>query len=241
MTLRLASLLAVIGLALANSAAPPVRADEARHTPPSILLVGASGMIGSRILNEAVSRGHYVIAAARHPEKIATGANIHPVKLDATDEKAFIEAARHADVIVLATSPRGGTDPLKEAKAVSDAAIATARVTHRRLVVVGGAGSLNFPDGRHVVDTLPAAYRGEALAMRAVLETLKTTNIDWTFFSPAMSIAPGEHTGKYRLGTTVVLTDSKGESRISAEDYADALVKELEKPAHLRAQMTIAY
>jgi hypothetical protein len=222
--------------------APPAPAQTPKKTPPTILLVGASGMIGSRILAEASSHGHYVIAATRHPEKIAAGPNIHPVKLDATDETAFVAEARHADVIVLATSPRGGTDPLQEAKAVSDAAIATARTTQKRLVVVGGGGSLNLPDGRPVVDTLPPAYQGEARAMRAVLERLKTTtDVDWTFFSPPMSIAPGTHTGKYRLGNTVLLSDANGQSRISAEDYADALVKELEKPEHARAQMTIAY
>jgi uncharacterized protein len=109
------------------------------------------------------------------------------------------------------------------------------------LVVVGGAGSLNYPDGRRVVDTLPEAYRAEALAMRNFLDTLKTSDINWTFFSPAFSIAPGAHTGKYRVGTTTLLSDAKGDSRISAEDYADALVSELEKPAHIRAQMTVAY
>jgi uncharacterized protein len=231
-------------LAIAATTFQPAGAQTApktEHKPPSILLVGASGMIGSRILNEATSRGHYVIAASRHPEKIAAGPNIHPVKLDATDEKAFEAEATHVDVIVLATSPRGGGDPLAEAQAVSDAAIATARATHKRLVVVGGAGSLNYPDGRRVVDTLPEAYRAEALAMRNFLDTLKTSDINWTFFSPAFSIAPGAHTGKYRVGTTTLLSDAKGDSRISAEDYADALVSELEKPAHIRAQMTVAY
>ena len=157
------------------------------------------------------------------------------------DAKAFAAEARHADVIVLATSPRGGGDPLAEAKAVADAAIATARATHKRLVVVGGAGSLNYSDGRRVVDALPESYRAEALAMRNFLDTLKASDINWTFFSPAFSIAPGTHTGKYRLGTTTLLTDAKGESHISAEDYADALVTELETPAHPRSQMTVAY
>jgi putative NADH-flavin reductase len=232
------------GLAIAAAIIQSAGAQTAPKTerkPPSILLVGASGMIGSRILNEATSRGHYVIAASRHPEKIAAGPNIHPVKLDATDEKAFEAEARHADVIVLATSPRGGGDPLAEAKAVSEAAIATARATHKRLVVVGGAGSSNYPDGRHVVDTLPAAYRAEALAMRNFLDTLKASDINWTFFSPAFSISPGTHTGKYRVGTTTLLSDAKGDSRISAEDYADALVNELETPTHVRSQMTVAY
>jgi hypothetical protein len=235
-------LLAGLALAVATiQSAGAQAAPKTEHQPPSILLVGASGMIGSRILNEATSRGHYVIAASRHPEKIAAGPNIHPVKLDATDEKAFAAEARHADVIVLATSPRGGGDPLVEAKAVSDAAIAAARATHKRLVVVGGAGSLNYPDGRHVVDTLPTAYRAEAQAMRNFLDTLKASDINWTFFSPAFAIAPGTHTSKYRVGTTTLLSDAKGESRISAEDYADALVKELEKPEHVRGQMTVAY
>ena len=241
--MRVGILLAALALTAGNMPTTYAAAADATttHKPPTILLVGASGMIGSLILKEATSRGHYVLAASRHPEKIAPGPNIKPVKLDATDQKEFIAEARHADVIVLATSPRGGGDPVAEAKAVSDAAIATARATHKRLVVVGGAGSLNYPDGRHVVDTLPAAYQAEARAMRNFLDTLKTTDINWTFFSPAFSIAPGTRTDKFRVGTTTLLTDDKGESRISAEDYADALVTELETPAHVRAQMTVAY
>jgi hypothetical protein len=227
-------------LLLAQAAQAPAQpVHEGR--PAIILLVGASGMIGSRILAEAAGRGHPVIAAARHPQRIAAGTNIRVVPLDATDVQAFIVLARHADVIVTATSPRGGGDPLKEAKAVGDAAIAAARATGKRLIVVGGAGSLSLPDGRPVAETLPAAYRGEALAMRAVLDSLKASDVDWTFFSPAASIAPGQRTGKYRLGSTTLLSDQNGNSRISAEDYAKALVDELESPAHERAQMTIAY
>jgi len=207
----------------------------------NILLVGANGMIGSRILAEATSRGHHVIATSRHPEKIAAGPNVHAEKLDATDRTAFAALARKADVIVMSTSPRGGGDPIAEAKGVGDTAIAVAHDTGKRLFVVGGAGSLNLPDGRKVVDTLPPNYRGEATAMRNVLESLKASDVDWTFFSPAMSISPGKRTGRYRLGSTTVLSDSKGTSRISAEDFADALVNELEKPTHRRAQMTIAY
>jgi uncharacterized protein len=207
----------------------------------NILLVGANGMIGSRILAEATSRGHHVIATSRHPEKIAAGPNVQAEKLDATDRTAFAALARKADVIVMSTSPRGGGDPIAEAKGVGDTAIAVAHDTGKRLFVVGGAGSLNLPDGRKVVDTLPPNYRGEATAMRNVLESLKASDVDWTFFSPAMSISPGKRTGRYRLGSTTVLSDSKGTSRISAEDFADALVNELEKPTHRRAQMTIAY
>jgi uncharacterized protein len=206
-----------------------------------ILLVGASGMIGSRVLAEAATRSHEVTAATRHPDKIAAGPNVRAVSLDATDSKSLAALARDADVIVTATSPRGGGDPIQEARAIGDAAIAAARQTGRRLFVVGGAGSLNLPDGRPVAETLPDAYRGEALAMRGVLNALKASDVDWTFFSPAAMISPGTKTGKYRLGTTTLLANEAGESRISAEDFANALVNELEEPAHRRSQMTIAY
>lgn len=207
----------------------------------TILLIGASGMIGSRVLAEASSRGHQVIAAARNPGKIATLANVRTEKLDATDAAALAALPRDVDVIVSATSPRGGGNPMTEAQAVADALIAAAKANGKRLFIVGGAGSLSFPDGRPVAESLPDRYRSEALAMRSVLDRLKASDIDWTFFSPASAIAPGERTGKYRLGTTTLLSDARGESRISAEDYAHALVNELESPAHIRKQMTIAY
>jgi putative NADH-flavin reductase len=207
----------------------------------NILLVGASGMIGSRVLKEATSRGHCVVGASRNPEKIVKGPNVKAVKLDATNVAALTAQAKKVDVIVAATSPRGGGDPMAEAKAVGDAAIAAAKASGKRLVVVGGAGSLNLPNGTPLVDTLPKQYQGEARAMRNVLDSLKASGIDWTFFSPASSIAPGTRTGKYRLGTTTLLSDAKGDSKISAEDFAHALVNELEKPEHRRSQMTIAY
>jgi len=184
----------LLGLTIAVLLASPPSAPAASpspHKPLSILLVGASGMIGSRILKEASSRGHHVLAAARHPEKIAAGSGITAVRLDAADRAAFAALARQADVIVLATSPRGGGDPMSEEKPVADTAIDVAHATGKRLVVVGGAGSLNRPDGAPLVDTLPAAYQREARAMRAVLEALKSSDVDWTFFSPAFSIAPG--------------------------------------------------
>jgi putative NADH-flavin reductase len=214
----------------------------AKPEPLDILLVGASGMIGSRVLSEAASRGHHVIAAARHPEKIAKGPNITPVKLDATDQAALTALAKKADAIVMATSPRSTGKPLEEAKALGDSAIAAAKATGKRLVIVGGAASLNTPEGKPVMDTLPAAYRtGEPLGMRNVLDTLEKSDVTWTFFSPAIQIRPGKKTGKYRLGTSTVIADAKGDSRISAEDFADALVNELERPRYLKSQMTIGY
>jgi putative NADH-flavin reductase len=244
----LASLTSVPVLALLaqNAMAAPCDFESAKTGAANpkqlhILLIGASGMIGSRILNEATSRGHCVLAASRHPEKTAAKPNVKAVKLDATDKGAFITEAKKADIIVSATSPRSGGDPVKEAKAIGDTEIAVAQATGKRLMIVGGAGSLNTPDGKPVVDTLPPQYQGEARGMRGVLDSLKASDVDWTFFSPAMSISPGKKTGKYQLGTTTVLYDAQKKSAISAEDFADALVNELEKPAHRKAQMTIAY
>jgi len=232
--------LLVAGLAMV---APTAFAGPTPGTakPLKILVVGASGMIGSRITAEAASRGHQVIAAARNPNKIKAGKHVKAVKLDATDVKALTAAAKKVDVIVSATSPRGGGDPIQEAKAVGDALIAAAKSTGKRLFVVGGAGSLKTPDGKFVAEMLPAAYRGEALGMRGVLESLKASETNWTFFSPAMTIAPGERTGEYRLGTDTLLANAKGVSKISAEDYAKAVVDELESPKYERSQMTIAY
>jgi hypothetical protein len=137
-------------------AVQPAASDSTAARPVTVLVVGASGMIGSRIAQEAASRGHPVIGAARSPEKIPRHANIRATKLDATDRAAFTALAREADVIVSATSPRGGGDPMR-AKAVGDAVIAVASATGRRLLVVGSAGAY-LPTGKPVFDTLPGAF-----------------------------------------------------------------------------------
>jgi hypothetical protein len=206
-----------------------------------ILLIGASGMIGARILAEAVARGHHVTAATRNPGKIPAGAGVSAVALDATDIYAIAALAAGADAIVSATSPRSGADAITEAAAVGKAEIEAARRTGKRLFVVGGAGSLTFPDGTPIAETVPEPYRPESLGMRGVRDLLRASDIDWTFFSPAHKIAPGERTGRYRLGGTTILLDENGESRISAEDYAHAVLEELETPRHRRAQFTIGY
>jgi len=207
-----------------------------------ILLIGATGMIGSRILAEAVGRGHTLIAATRHALKKAdTSGKVTEKMLDATNARAIADAAAGADVIVSATSPRGGGDAIAEAAAVGDALIEAAGIASKRLFVVGGAGSLTLPDGKPVAETVAEPYRKESLGMRGVRDKLKASNINWTFFSPAGLISPGTLTKKYRLGATVLLMDGEGMSHISAEDYAHAVVDELERPKHQRAQFAIGY
>jgi hypothetical protein len=242
--IHVVSSLALLLLTHVTHAACDFDAEPAAASNPKslkVLLVGASGMIGSRILKEAMKRGHCVIGASRNPDKIAGGANVRAVMLDARDKDALLFAAKKADVIVSATSPRSSSDPLQEAMAVADTEIAVAKATGKRLVVVGSAGALRLPDGRQGVEALPEKSQDEGRAMSGVLGALKASDADWTFFCPPISISPGKRTGSYRIGTVVAMYDTRNKSAISAEDFAYALVDELESGAHRRAQMTVAY
>lgn len=206
-----------------------------------VVLYGASGMIGSRILQELVGRGHQVTAVVRHPEKIATS-GVKVVKGDVTDPVSVAATAQGAEAAISAYAPpptEVGT--LLTATRALLAGLATAGV--RRLLVVGGAGSLEVAPGVQLVDTpgFPEAWKGVALAHRDVLPVLEASNLDWSYLSPAAFIQPGERTGKFRLGGKQLVVDETGESRISAEDYAIALVDELESPRHVRQQFTLAY
>ncbi|MGA2808121.1 MAG: NAD(P)-dependent oxidoreductase [Terracidiphilus sp.] len=206
-----------------------------------VVLFGATGMIGSRILQELLSRGHQVTAVVRNPEKVAAG-SATVVKGDVTDAASVAAAAKGAEAAISAYAP-----PLQQPETILAATrslltgLQTAGV--RRLIAVGGAGSLEVAPGVQLVDTpeFPEAWKAIALAHRDVLPILRGASLDWTALSPAAFIQPGERTGKFRLGGTQLVVDQKGESRISAEDYAVALVDELESPKHLRQQFTVAY
>lgn len=206
-----------------------------------VVLFGATGMIGSRVLQELVRRGHTVTAVTRHPEKIAA-AKVKAVKGDVQDQSAVADLVKGADAVISAYAP-----PTSNAELLVDAAHSlVAGLTEagvKRVIVVGGAGSLEVAPGMQLVDSpgFPASYKAIALAHRDVLPVLKSADLDWSYFSPAGIIAPGERTGKFRLGETKLVADDKGESRISAEDYAVALVDELEYPHYLRQQFTAAY
>lgn len=205
-----------------------------------LLVIGATGMIGSRIVAEAAARGHDITAASRKGDAPA-GNRVRPLALDLGDTAALARAAALADVIVGAVSPRQGGAPADEAATYVTAMIGAAETSGRRLMIVGGAGTLNLPDGRPVADVVPPPYADEARAMRAAHDLLAASSVDYTFFAPAGQIAPGTRTGAFRLGGRDYLTDANGESRISAEDYAVAFVDEIETPAHRRQVMTAAY
>lgn len=199
-----------------------------------ILLFGATGMVGSRIAAEAVARGHQVTAVSRSgkaPEG-ATG-----ITGDASDAGQVAELAAGLDVVVSALSPpRDGSETRAPFLAVNTALVQGVRAAGvRRLMVVGGAGSLEVAPGQVLVDQpgFPDPYKPEALAHRDVLAFLRTvTDPDWTYVSPGAELGPGERTGTFRLGGDQLLADAEGRSWISAEDYAIAFLDELEKEAH---------
>jgi putative NADH-flavin reductase len=200
-----------------------------------IAIYGASGMVGSRVAAEAVSRGHEVTAVTRSGGELPAG--VRAVQGSANDAALAKGVAAEADVVVSAMGPsRTGGDPQDFLDSI-DTLIETIGGT--RLIVVGGAGSL-VVDGQRLVDSpdFPAIYKTESLTVAQALENLRGTDetVDWTMLSPAQVIAPGERTGEFRLGL-----DAPVGERISAEDYAVALVDEIEKPTHRRQRFTVGY
>ncbi len=200
-----------------------------------VALIGASGQAGSRILAELVRRGHQVTAIARHPEKIAADAGVTAKKGDVFDREGLAALLNGHDVAISAVHFTA-SDPKILIEAVRASGV-------KRYFVVGGAGSLEVASGVKLIDTpeFPAIYKAEASKGGEFLDLLREeTALDWTFLSPSAMFVPGERTGKFRLGKDQLLTNDKGSS-ISFEDYAIALVDELEKPAHSRQRFTVGY
>jgi putative NADH-flavin reductase len=210
-----------------------------------IALIGASGFVGSAVLEEAVSRGHTVVALVRNPDKVEKSSHVTARRVDVNDTQALATAIGDADVVISAfVGPRGDPDQYTKHRAGSASIIEAAKAAGKRLIVVGGAGSLYAPDGTQFVDSdqFPKEYKNEARAARDVLDDIKTeTALDWTFLSPAFVLKPGERTGKFRLGTNSPIFDDKGESAITAADLAIALIDEAEQPKHTRKRFTVGY
>jgi hypothetical protein len=207
-----------------------------------ITLYGATGNAGSRILTEALSRGHQVTAIVRDPASLAPRDELTITAGGVTSIDEIAAQIKGSDAVVSALGP-GPDEPGKLVSLVDPLIAAVAKNGGPRLLVVGGAGSLFVAPGVTVIDSgyLPPEWLGIAKAHAEVLEHLRASSIDWTNFSPASFFEPGELTGKFRLGKDNLISDEKHESRISMEDYAIALVDELEKPQHIRSRFTIGY
>ena len=214
----------------------------------NVLLIGATGFVGSTVLNELVSRGHKVTALARNEEKVAKSELVDVVKEDVANVDAIAKLAEGKDAIISAYNP-GWTNP-DIATLISEnypkILSAAKKSGVERLLIVGGAGTLFCAPGLRVVDSgaIPEEIMGGVRPLGDFyLNTLMNENdIDWIFFSPAgVFDQQGKKTGNYRLGKDDLIVDAEGNSHISVQDYADAMVNELEKPAHHKERFTIGY
>jgi putative NADH-flavin reductase len=211
-----------------------------RRIKMNVVLYGATGNSGQRILKELINRGHHVTAVARDTSKIPS--TVKAVKDDLSSVEAIASIIAGVDVVASAYAPpQDNTDALLGVTERQIAAVKKAGTA--RLIVVGGAGLLEVAPGVTLIASgyLPEAYLPIAKSHEKALGILKASDINWTYFSPAGYFEAGERTGKFRLGTTNLIANEKGDSRISFEDYAVALVDEIETPAHERGQLSIGY
>ena len=208
-----------------------------------VALYGATGNSGSRILKELVSRGHQVIAIVRNPAKLPQPAPGVVIKQDdLSDSKKIAAAINGAEAVISAYAPP--QDDVDAIVGVTQRQVeALNHGSKVRLIVVGGAGGLNVAPGVTLIDSgyLPEPFLPIAKAHHKALNVLRASTIDWTYLAPAAYFEPGTLTGKFRLGTDELIANERQESRISMEDYAIALVDELEKPQHRRQRFSIGY
>ncbi len=211
----------------------------------NILLLGASGIIGSRILTEAVNRGHSVTAVSRHIDSISRGDKVRVVQADVQNTPQLIGLAASQDAIVSSLSPRGDQGRERYLAAIQSvlAAVKTCRVPY--VLFVGGLSNLYTSNGKQILNQLlestPYDKLMEPIAVAEARAMVEASDVDWTFFCPGGTIEPGKRTGKYRLGGKQALVDLGTPSKISTEDYAVAVIDELERPQHLRQIFNICY
>ncbi|MFT3906088.1 MAG: NAD(P)H-binding protein [Steroidobacteraceae bacterium] len=247
----LAALLCVLGLGLQSGVAEAAQGLK-------IVVYGGTGNIGQRIVAEALNRGHQVTVVARDPSTLTVKGNgLAVAKGDVTDSAGVARQIAGADVVISAIgggrngSPDQGNDLLLRTAQSLVGALRTLNPKAPRLLVVGGAGSLEVAPGVTMLDQMREQSGGPSpmlsspagpVAQKAALDYYRTVkDVSWTYFSPAMQISPGTRTGKFRLGGDQLVKDAQGQSRISIEDYAVAMIDEAEKPAHLRQRFTIGY
>lgn len=213
-----------------------------------VVLIGASGFVGSAILNEALNRDFHVTAVVRNPDKIKIE-NEHLVvkKADVSSLDEVYGVCKGADAVISAFNP-GWDNPniydetIKVYLTIIDG---VKKSGVNRFLMVGGAGSLFIAPGLRLVDSgeVPEKLLPGVKALSDIYLNFlkKEKEIDWVFFSPAADMAPGVRTGRYRLGKDDMVVDVVGNSHISVQDYAAAMIDELEKPAHHQERFTIGY
>jgi len=209
-------------------------------------MIGATGLMGSGILREALARGHQVTAVGRHPERLPRHPNLDPRRGDVMNEAETAALLAGHEVVISAYGPdQDAPDPYDRQLAAYGAILRSVkRAGVKRLLVVGGVGSLEVAPGSLFLDSpaFPEAWKIGGRANRDVLALLRAEpDLEWTCLSPSAMSEPGERTGRFRLGGDQLLSDARGESRISVEDYAVAMLDEVENPRHVRRRFTVGY
>jgi putative NADH-flavin reductase len=212
----------------------------------NVVLLGATGFVGSALLKEALDRNHTVTAIARDPEKLEAHDRLIAKNGDVYDAASLAELIKGNDALISAFNPGWKNphiydDQIRGTKSIIDA---VKRAGIRRVLWVGGAGGLEVRPGVRVVDQpgMPDQVKQGSLATIEALEQLrKEPELEWTFLAPSAEMKPGERTGKFRLGGDQLLVDSAGRSTISVQDFAVAMIDELEHPHHLRQRFTVGY
>lgn len=214
-----------------------------------IALIGATGFVGTAVLEELIKRGHNVTAIVRDPTRLSAHPQLKALACDVSDEARLAAALAGHDAVISAFNPGWDAPALYEAFMAGSAAIVRAVEASgvRRLLVVGGAGSLFVAPGVQLVDTpeftghVPPNIVPGAQAARDALTALRgNTVLDWTFLSPPAMLAPGEAGGGYRVGAEDLLMDGAQPAGITVGGLAVAIVDEIEQPRHLRARFTVA-
>ena len=215
--------------------------------PLQIVVFGGTGNIGQRIVREALDRGHEVTVVSRDPSRVKEKhARLKAVQGNVLDAQSVAKIAQGQDVVVSAIGADRANTPdyaiYRKAGESLVGALRTLGSAAPRLIVVGGAGSLEVAPGVLLISRIPERFRAEVHGQKDALDYYRTvTDVKWTYVSPAGSISPGKRTGQFRLGGDQLVTDAKGDSKISIEDYAVALVDEAEQAKHVGKRFTIGY
>ncbi len=210
----------------------------------NIVLIGASGFIGSALRQEALARDHRVTAVVSDPSRLPSEPGLTAVRLDVLDSERLSAELRGKDAVVSAFSGHAQQDVRGYYLQGLRSIIGAARAAGIRLLLVGGAGSLEVAPGKQLLDTpeFPAQWKASAEGARDALGLLRAeTELEWTVLSPSALIEPGPRSGRFRLGGDQLLVGEDGQSRISTADYAAAMIDELEKPQHARRRFTVGY
>lgn len=209
--------------------------SNSKEVTMKIAILGASGNVGTRLVAEALRRGHQVTAVARRADNQADTAQLTHIAADITDPSLPAKLRGHDAII----------SSIHFTQASSDDLLALVRASGvKRYLVVGGAGSLEVAPGKLLVDgaDFPAIYLDEARAGKNFLDVLRgISDLDWTFLSPSALFIAGERTEHFRIGADTLLVAADGKSWVSFEDYAIAMLDEIEKPAHIRQRFTVGY